>query len=298
MAGMGTRKLGVLAKSDGDMLSKLVYNIALPAFLFHSVSALDLSSVRIVPIIVGTFSAYLLTAIIWMGVARIKRLPNPLAISMVIFVCTGNHAYVGLPIIGYAYGEEGLIIAAFTTAVLGIWVAINTLIVESKYTHNSLVKEKGWFRVWLTLRQLLRNPLLLSAALGLTVRFLNFQLPLFIGRSLELLGNAASPVGLLAIGLNIQWKKSRKNSGLLISSVLFRLFGTSLILWVLLNFINLSDLMIKVCILLLATPGAVTSFVITKRLGGDDEFAAEAIILSSLLSPFTMGVIIYLFELI
>ena len=85
MAGMGTRKLGVLAKSDGDMLSKLVYNIALPAFLFHSVSALDLSSVRIVPIIVGTFSAYLLTAIIWMGVARIKRLPNPLAIS-VIFV--------------------------------------------------------------------------------------------------------------------------------------------------------------------------------------------------------------------
>jgi predicted permease len=33
-------------------------------------------------------------------------------------------------------------------------------------------------------------------------------------------------------------------------------------------------------------------------LGGDDEFAAEAIILSSLLSPFTMGVIIYLFELI
>lgn len=291
--GWSFRRLKVLAPQDGQVLSRVAFYVALPTLLFRSIATADLGGSDFLATLGGVFIGYIIIAILCIAIALAARKERPIVSALTLTAANGNHAYIGLPVIEFAYGSAGLAIAAYLTGLLGIWVALSAVIVGVFFSPDQSPK-RGWAVVRDGAARLVKNPLMISVCAGLILNFLGVRFPLFIDRGLTLIGQSAAPIGLLAIGLNLNFTKLGKGLVWIFISVIIRLFVTSAIVWGIYQLLPASELAAKVGTLLVATPVAVTTYVTVSEAGGDTDLAAGAVLVSTLLSPLTMALVLYL----
>lgn len=183
------------------------------------------------------------------------------------------NTYIGLALVAPLYGPAGLEVAAL---VVGLMVAtINVLCVSA----FALCLHDGSPKALAVVRQLVRNPLLIAAALGLTMQAAGLGLPVGIGGLADALGAAALPLGVMAVGAALARLETAHlppvapfTASSLIKFVL--LPGVSLILSLALG---LDELTTAVIVLLQAMPTAPSAYVLARQLGGDHGLMASLI---------------------
>lgn len=291
--GWGFRQLRVLSPQDGQVLSRVAFYVALPTLLFHSLATADLGGSDSLAALGGVLIGYIIVAVLCIAIALAARKEKPVVSALTLTAANGNHAYIGLPVIGFAYGSSGLAVAACLTGLLGIWVALSAVIVGVFFSPDQS-RKKGWAVLRDGVARLVRNPLMISVCAGLALNLLGVQFPLFIDRGLTLIAQSSASIGLLAIGLNLNFAKLGKGLVWIFISVIMRLFVTSAIVWGIYQLLPVSELAAKVGTLLLATPVGVTTYVTVSEAGGDTDLASGALLLSTLLSPLTMALVLYL----
>jgi len=147
----------------------------------------------------------------------------------------------------------------------------------------------GWRR---TVGLVASNPLVLACLAGLGFAASGWTLPRLAQSTLGLLGQAAFPVALLGIGsqladtrLDRRW--TRPLEAVAIKNLLCPAVGLGVAL-----LLGLRGMELKAALILLATPTAVASYVLSDQLGGDSRLSAAAIVSSTLLSFFTLATIL------
>ncbi|MDI6870094.1 MAG: AEC family transporter [Bacillota bacterium] len=290
--GLAFRRLRILSKTDGEVLSRVAFYIALPALLFQSISTVKVDSSHL-SMVAGAYAGYILISLVSVGVALLGKAPNPVTSAVTLTAANGNHAYVGLPVVTFAYGSVGTALAAYVVGLLGPWVAIICAVMGSLFGPEK-TRRNGWAMTGDIAGRALRNPLMISVVAGLLVNWLGLRLPLFLDRGLTLVGQSAAPIGLLAIGANIDFQKLRQEMKWILFATALRLFGTTAVVWGLYQLLPLSALAARVGALIVATPAAVTSYVTVREVGGHSDLAAGIVVLTTFLSPFTMALVLYL----
>jgi malonate transporter and related proteins len=197
LAGWLLRRTGVAGPHATSDLSRFVVYLALPALLFDIVAHARWADIW-QP---GFVAAFGLGAALTFALAVLLRLrrARPLADAVLDGLNAGyaNTGFLGFPLALVALGREAMgptLVATILTICVLFAVAI--VLIET-----SLQAETHPVRLVLKVgRSLLGNPLLVAPALGTLVLVLGVGLPAPAESFLALLGGAASPCALVALG--------------------------------------------------------------------------------------------------
>jgi predicted permease len=158
------------------------------------------------------------------------------------------------------------------------------------YTLGVLIASMGNFSPFQALRKLLAVPAFYGLLAAGIVRQSSLQIPVFLDRSVSLLSEAAIPLMLVVLGLQMAeartWPRSRV---FLISAAGFlQLVVTPLVALLAARWIGLSGLSFQAAVLQAAMPAAVVATILAVEYELDATLVTGTVVLTTLLSPLTL----------
>lgn len=204
--GYGTGRLGAFPAVATGWLTKFVFYFALSAMLFRFSAAMPLGEVFdgrfVAAYVLASGAVYLLVTV----AAMLRRLPLEEAAIEAQCGVIGNTGFLGVPMLTALLGDAAV---GPVVLVLGCdLVVFGTLIVV--IITGSRGGGRGPRAVVNALRGLTRNPMLISIALGFAWAATGWPLPEVAVDFLVLLGAAATPGALFAIGASLADKSAER----------------------------------------------------------------------------------------
>jgi predicted permease len=193
---------------------------------------------------------------------------------------TGNY---GLPLVFFAYGEAALNVSVLLFVLFSL--PLGTL---------AIVIAQGQGVKWQeAVRNSLKIPIFYGVALALFCKLVNWQPPEFFIRATELLGQAAIPLMLVLLGMQLSRVKIYKNWGFFSLSTMIRLLVGPALAIALTALLGLDGLTRKIVILQTSTPSAVIPLLYSIRFNTRPDLVSGTILLSTLCSAFTLTALLY-----
>ncbi len=272
-------------------LERFIYYLLFPAMLVATLATADVSQVSVLPLAValpGTM--LLLSAALWLARGRLALSP-PVFTSAFQGVVRFN-TYVGVAGAAALYGEAGLTVAAVAIALMV--PTANILCVLAFIVSGTISDQQGQASVGKSVLALARNPLILACLVGVALNASGIGLPGYSEPALALLGQAALPLGLVAVGVALRPKALwRSGRAFWVSSGL-KLVITPLCVLMLSWLVGLHGVERHVALLFAALPTATSAYILARQLGGDAELMAAIITGQTLLAMLAMPVMLQL----
>jgi len=271
LAGYLAGRWRILGGEATGALNAFVSYFALPVLFFGTLARTPVAAVLDPRLILGFGVAVIATFVAGMLMTRLLGKGGLAAMSLQgIAASWGNVGYMGVPLCIAAFGEQGLPPAMLTVIV----TAIVSMVFGVMLIELEVAAGHGPVRTFLRAAfNVARNPLPLSIALGMAYSALGLAMPVPVEKWIDLLGAAAAPCALFAIGLFLSDKsvsdtdKSVKN-GLVEAgamTVIKLLLQPLLAFLILPFFVDLNSVPGKVAMLMAALPTAANAFVLAKQ---------------------------------
>ena len=288
LAGWLAARLKAFDESAARGLSLFAFNFAIPVFLLRTVAQTELPphpEWRFVFVYFGgAFTVFALGALAARFLfARRGAAPAIFGIS----ACFSNTTILGIPIVLRAFGDAAAVPLAL---ILGFHSAL-------LFTLTTLAAEIG-AGVGVPLRELLRNvvrglvsnPILWGIAGGLALNGLDLALPAMIDQFAALLGGAALPTALFALGSNLaRFHLAQTMREALVLTALKTLLQPALIYalgtWVL----ELEPVSLAVAVTMAALPTGINAYLFAARYDSAVPEATSTILASTLISTVTLA---------
>ena len=290
--GYAAARLGFFDETATRALSRFVFHFALPVMLFSSLAAQG----RPAAFEVGYLLAYFLGAAIAAATAALlarSRDGTAPRVSIVagFSAAYGNVILLGIPLVLTALGPDASLPLFALVSVHGpIMMTLVTILLErgrGDLTPGARLRATG--------AGLVTNPILVGLLLGLAVGSSGWTLPTPIAASTALLGQAALPAALFAMGASLAGYAIRGALGLALSIVGLKTVLQPLVVWLLVDFaFAIESPWSDTAILLAAMPTGVNAYLFAIRYRTGEAEAATAILLSTAASLVTVSVILAL----
>ncbi len=231
------------------------------------------------------------TALAWLT-ARLLGLPGDSARSLMQASMRGNLAYTALPVLIYTFGERSVTAAAAAFA-LAPSIPFYNFWAVLILTHT---ERSGRGHLARAATAMFRNPLIIGCALGLLVQNSGLRIPDSVFNAVETLGRAALPCALLALGAGLTPERLRASFRPALAATALKLVAMPVLGYALARASGIDGDTLLITLLFLASPCAVTSYVMADQMGADKELAGSAIVLSTLFCLPVMALILMLFK--
>lgn len=253
-----------------DVVERLVYWMLFPALLFASIvkspiRIADAGALALGGASICAIGALLATALLWWpGVdARLHASGAQVAFRF--------NSYIALALADRLAGAPGV---AWIAVLIAVCVPLcNAAAVWSLANH-------GGHNTW---REMLRNPLIIGTVAGLAVKLSGLALPHWSVETISRIGQAALPMGLLAVGAGLKLAGLRAAPGLALALLTIRHAILPAIALLLGAWLPLSPAQHGVLVAFAALPTASSAYVLAVRMGGHGPFVAGLITVSTLI---------------
>jgi len=270
VCGFGLCRFSTLDRPVWEAAEKLVYHLLFPVLLFNSVlrsplhpgETLSLALAGVMVLVLGIVLAF--AARVWPGVdGRLHASGAQVAFRFNSFIALALAERLGGPT-GVAWMALLLAVGVPLCNVAAVWPL-------ARHGGHSYAGE------------IARNPLIMATVLGLVANLSGLKLPDPVSTTLQRIGVAALPVGLLAVGAGLQMGglKAAPRLGLAflaIRHVVLPAAGIALAL-----VMGLPPEQRLIVVLFAAMPTASSAYVLAARMGGDGPFVAGLVSASILL---------------
>lgn len=273
--------LGKRVPMDLTTLSRLTLYLLVPALIFDAMYRAEYSREGLLGLTLGFALTYGLLYLFIALAGRLLRLSPEAAKGLLVCALFPNSGNMGLSLVYFALGEEGLRRAV-------VYFILSSAVM---FGLGPAFIRGGGLREGLLLT--LRLPLFYALFLGLLLKAIGIALPFRLDEGVRLMGQAAIPVLLLTLGM--QMAKTRFQVGAFegVASGL-RLLLAPLLAYGVGALLGLPRLEHQVLVLQSATPVAVNAFLMTQEFGGDAVRVARSVVVSTFLAFLTVPLILYL----
>ena len=297
-AGWFTRRIGVLGPHATTELNRFVIYLALPALLFDIVAHASWAELW-QP---GFVMAFGLGSLLVFGLTVAIRLQRPrhLADAAIDGLNAGyaNTGFVGFPLAAVALGHDALAPTLIATVItVCVLFALAIILIETGLqTEPNPGVGTGEARRPAHLarklaQSLLRNPLLIAPLLGAALPLSGQSVPAPAETFLKLLGGAASPCALVALGLFIAAERASAKQDVRAAALLvaFKLLLQPALTWALATALGLSPLPTHTAILLAALPTGTGPFMLAEFYRREADVTSNVILASTIASVLTIS---------
>lgn len=248
-----------------NFVTQLAASLAVPCLIFTALMQTDIDPAALTSLSLATLVAYGAVTLVALVLVKAAGLNSQTYSAPMIFGNTGN---LGLPLALFAFGPEGLSYAVVVFALMAVWT----------FT----------FGIWLvagtgSISRMLREPLIWATLLGGIFLVQGWQTPRFLTNTLELIGQMAIPLMLITLGVAVA-RLTPKGIGAAVVMSVVKLVLCVGIGWLAALAFNLDKIAFGVLVLQVATPVAVTSYLLAEKYGADAQAVAGLVVVSTLIS--------------
>lgn len=285
VVGIVMAKTKILKHEGRSSFINLLLDITLPCMILNSFNVdigIDelLSAVKIMVISsVLTLIAWLLAKIFWRNEPTNRRAVLEFS---TLFSNAGN---AGMPIVASVFGAEGVFYASFYLLPVRIliWTVGLSLFVDEQDVRKKLLL-------------LLKTPSVDVVFIGIALMFLPFKLPVVLSTAVKNIGDMTGPLSMMIIGAALGESDIRSAFEVdALKLTVLRLAILPVLYMVLLRLAGVETLLWEVAVVLTAMPAAANTEIIAEMYGKDYHFAARCVVVSTIISLFSVPLLTLLF---
>lgn len=204
--GYGAGRLRFFSAEATAYLTKFVFYFALSAMLFGFAANLDLSDVFSWAFVWAYFLASALVWAIVAGVALLRGAKPEVAVFEAHTGIIGNVGFLGIPMLTLLLGPAAVGPVLLVLAVdLLVFTSVLTLVVTGLREGRM-----SWGIFQVLGLGLLKNPMIVSVVLGMAWGATGWALPVPVNEFMTMLGAAATPCALFAIGASLAGRSAER----------------------------------------------------------------------------------------
>ena len=290
--------LGLLAgrvwKADESGLTWLnifVVYFALPALIFNVVAATPLQKLANPAYVLSTSGVTTFCFLLMLLLARkIFATPLKTASLQATSASYGNVGYMGLPLAVAFFGPEAAVPAAlvfcFDCAVEFVLTPVVAGLDRSANNRQTLF--------WKITKDLCSHPFIIATTLGIVASAMSYAPEGGIKSILDMLGRAAGPVALFAMGVTVGLRGKPELGRELPVLVLIKLVLQPLLAFFAISvFVEADRAWLDVAVMMAALPTATNAFIMARQNNTYVQGASSAVIATTALSVLTIPLLVY-----
>lgn len=291
LAGFLCGRFGILGQASSEALNRFVYYVALPALFFVSMARVPVGDVLNLPFLAAFGGGVLIVAALSLPVSRavFKNGLGPSGLHA-LSATFANTGYMGIPLLITAFGPQAALPAIIATVLNGaVLMAVGIAVIEA-----DLARGRGAGRIVADVaRGVAKSPLVLSAAAGILASALGLGLPTPLVTFCDILGAAAPPCALFAIGLFMVGRAITTGLAELSWLTALKLLVQPAVTWVIaVKLLDLDPLWAASAVILAALPTGSLVFVLASQYGVYVQRATATILISTVFSVVTLSVLL------
>lgn len=286
--GWGLKKRDFLTDDGWRAVERLTYFVFYPAFLIPAVWRADFAGGATGPVALGTVAAALTVALLTLLAKPVLRITDPAFTSVFQGVIRWN-GFVFLPVAGAVFGEAGLGVAAVAFGVLAPALNVVCVLVLARWGAG---QGGGWR---LALSSLARNPIIWACGIGAALNLAGVPQPTLLMAGFDLMGPGAIALGLMTAGAGLSFRYAASRPVLMLTVTAIKLIVLPLGMYWLTGALGGDRMAQGLALLAGASPGAAASYVMARQMGGDAPLMAGVVALTTVVSAFTIPILLAVF---
>ena len=265
LAGIGFAWVRLGYDYDTAFVTRLAMTLAVPCLVFTALAGATMDPAAAGRLGLAAFVAYGVALLVFGAGVAALGLDRRTWLAPLAFGNTGN---LGLPLALFAFGETGLgyaIVVFAATAILsftvGLWLVAG-----------------GGNPV-----RALREPMVPATVLGAVFLWRGWPVPQVVSDALGLIGQMAIPLMLITLGVAVA-RLSVGRLGPVVALAGAKVAGCAALGWAIGRAFGLDGVPLAILTVQMATPAAVTSYLLAEKYGADARAVAGLVVVSTVLS--------------
>jgi predicted permease len=280
-------------KAMADHMTRFVFSVVLPAMLFRLMS--DFSKLPPVDarLLIAFFGGCLVVFVIGRAIAwQIFKLNG---VDQSIFALGGvfsNNVMLGLPLAKVALGEAAVPSVALVLVfnALFLWTLVT---VSVEWARHGSCSVRGFAKA---ARAVLLNPIVAGILTGTLFGIIGLPLPALVDQPVAMLGQAATPLALVALGMGLTEYRLRDDWRISLAISAVKLLVQPLVVWLLARLLGLGSLETQVVVLLASLAVGVNVYLMSRQFEALEGPVAGSLILSTGLAALTTPLVLALIK--
>ncbi|MCI8648090.1 MAG: AEC family transporter [Firmicutes bacterium] len=298
--GFVLKKLNIINTLQTDGIASIITRVTYPCLVVTAMQ-MDYSKEILAncPYIFLVYAGVMLVAfLLSKAVCKLTALPLARGKLLTFMLIFGNTGFIGLPVLNGLFGAEAVFYGAICDATCDIFMfTFGITILRSAAVQSSGVSKRPAGEIVKNLF----NPCTIGVIIGLIFYVTGTELPEILGEPVSLLGSSTTPLAMFIIGAQlaeIRPKVLFSDKHIYLGSFLKLLVMPASALLLSHLFIGSGSLLAAVIVIEAAMPAAAASGIFTQQFGGDVEFAAKGVLMTTLLCILTIPLIAVLLSLL
>lgn len=289
LLGMLFHKFEWIDDSFASKMNRFVFLIPLPVLLFEEMATVDFSKIWnpkfLLFCLVTTFFSIGLAAAASL-VLREKTIRG----EFIQASYRSSAALLGIALIQNIYGNAGMApLMIIGSAPLYNMMAVVILSLTGEKAQTS--RKKMWKK---TLKEIATNPIIWGILLGILWSALHLPMPSLLNKTVSSVGGIATPMGLMAMGASFDFKKAFSKRKPAFLSAFIKLIGFCAIFLPIAVWLGFRREELVAILIMLGSATTVSSYVMARSMGHEGTLTSSVVMLTTLLSAFTITGWIYL----
>lgn len=277
---------GRLTNPDIRPTNRLALYVLSPCLVFNLIAHSEIGGEEFGRIMAFSVTVILLSGGVGWLAARALRLDGAQLRGFLLVVMFVNAGNFGLAVTQFAFGEAALARAA-------VYFVTSSMLV---YTLGLYLAAGHAVSPFQALKKVLGVPPVYAVLAAGLVRLTGVTLPEPLLRAIGLIGQAAIPVFLLILGIQLARVRVMQRWRIVLAGALLRLLGGALTGLGLAGVFGLSGPAMQAAVLEASMPAAVINTIIAAEHDVEPGLVSSIVMLSTLLSPFTLTGVIALLK--
>jgi hypothetical protein len=287
VVGYVIKKMKIITNDMNRDVSNLVLYVTLPAFL---ITAMNFSfspelleqSGKLITISFGVYALAIGISYLAPKVLGIKGRAKDIYQFVIVFA---NVGFMGYPVTKTIFGDIGVFYAAIYNLPFNllVWTIGIYFLTRRNEEGNKSFNLKSFL-----------NPGLVAITTGFLLFLFSVELPYFIYKPLSMLGDATTPLSMIFIGSMLADVKATEifsdRKAFMLSVV--RLLILPFIVMIILKGLGLGYYLVGIPVVITAMPAATNAAIMASKFGSDYHFASKVIFISTLISIFTIPIVV------
>lgn len=287
--GYVANRCGIFSRNTLKEMNQSVFRLFLPMLLFENMYQSEVSMADgklIVYAVACTIGIYLVCSAAAFYLVSDRARAATVAQGMY----RSNYALLGIALTATMYGADNTeatgMLVAFVIPIYNVLAVILFEIAQGeKKTELSKI-----------LVGVLKNPLIIGTVLGLLCNVTGIGIPRMVDSAVISLGQVATPLALIVMGGNFELGKTVRNGKTLAVVTTVRLVVIPLVFTMISVLLGFRHKELYALFLMFATPTAVSSYAMACAMGGEDDLAGEIVLMTTVLSLFSVGIGVFLLK--
>ena len=276
-------KIGLMDENFVKKMNQFVFTAALPALLFEDLSTVDFYRAWDTRFVLFCFFATLLSIGLTALLSFLLK-DRSVQGEFVQASYRSSAAILGIAFIQNIYGDAGMapLMIVGTVPLYNIMAVVVLSFMKpdrGKLDRRLLGK---------TLKGIVTNPILLGIAAGLAWSALRLPMPVILEKTVHNVAVLATPLGLMAMGGSLEFKKALGQIRPAVAASLIKLVGLAALFLPIAVSMGFTQEKLVAILVMLGSATTVSCFVMAKNKGHEGTLTSSTVMLTTLGSAFTL----------